>query len=142
MNTDQRGSLEQRDLTDRILGTFYDVYNELGAGFVESVYLNAFAIALRQAGLRVDSERPIKVRFRGAVVGEFRADLVVDDVVICELKAASAIVPEFHAQLLNYLRATEFEVGLLLNFGPKPGFKRLVFHNSRKKSAPISVNPR
>lgn len=142
MNTDKHGLLEHEDLTNKIIGVFYDVYNELGAGFVESVYLNAMRIALRQVGLKVESERPIKVYFRDDVVGEFRANLIVDDLVICELKAASAITPEFHAQLLNYLRATGFEVGLLLNFGPKPEFKRLVFHNAGKKSACISVDPR
>jgi GxxExxY protein len=142
MNTDEHGSLEHGELTEGIIKVFYDVYNELGGGFLESVYVNAMEIALREAGLEVGREMPITVRFRDNVVGDFRADLVVNNQVICELKAASALTPAFSAQVPNYLRATGFEVGLLLNFGPKPEFKRLVFHNARKKSACISVDPR
>jgi len=118
---------------------FYDVYNELGHGFLESVYEGAMAIALGQAGLHIERQIALKVVFRGEVVGDSRADVVVERAVILELKAASGIDPAHEAQLLNYLRATEIEVGLLLNFGPRPQFKRLVFENSRKQ---IRVNPR
>jgi GxxExxY protein len=126
-------------LTEKIIGVFYDVYNELGHGFLESVYEGAMAIALGQAGLHIERQIALKVVFRGEVVGDSRADVVVERAVILELKAASGIDPAHEAQLLNYLRATEIEVGLLLNFGPRPQFKRLVFENSRKQ---IRVNPR
>jgi|SRR5271156_2575727 len=121
-------------LTEKVLGVFYDVYNELGHGFLESVYEEAMSIALRQAGLRVDRQLPLKVMFRDFLVGDFRADVVVDRAVLLELKAATGLDPAHEAQLLNYLRATEIEVGLLLNFGPKPQFKRMVFENSKKGS--------
>jgi len=142
MNAETRGSLEHAELTDRIIRVFYDVYNELGPGFLESVYLNAMVIALREVGLKVRQESPIPVRFRGHTVGDFRADLIVNDRVICELKAASTLESAFEAQLLNYLRATEVEVGLLFNFGPEPKLKHLVYRNSRKRSATIRENPR
>jgi len=119
-------------LTHQIIGVFYEVYNELGHGFLESVYENATAIALRAVGLRAEQQAPVPVWFRGQQVGDFRADIVVEGSVIVELKAARAIEPVHEAQLLNYLRATPIEVGLLLNFGPKPEFKRLLFDNDRK----------
>ena len=134
--------LEHAELTERIIGVFYEVYNDLGPGFLESVYANAMTITLREAGLDVEQETPIPVYFRNSLVGDFRADIVVNGQVMCELKAASAIGPVFEAQLLNYLRATPIEVGLLFNFGPKPEFKRLVFRNSRKTSAHIRGDPR
>jgi GxxExxY protein len=111
---------------------FYQVYNELGYGFLESVYVEALADALRQSKLRVDRELPLAVRFRGRIVGRFRADLVVDGTVLVEVKARSHLKSIHHAQVLNYLRATVLEVGLLLNFGPRPQFKRLLFDNDRK----------
>jgi GxxExxY protein len=126
------GGLKHSELTERVLGVFYDVYNELGHGFLESVYEEAMAIALTQAGLAVQRQLPLKVTFRGAVVGDFRPDLLVAKTVLLELKAGRVLDPLHEAQLLNYLRATEIEIGLLLNFGPQPQFKRLVFTNSRK----------
>ena len=138
MDKNQRG-LKHGELTQRIIGMFYEVYNELGHGFLESVYEEGMAIALAQAGIRVERQYPLKVLFRGNVVGDFRADLIVERAVILELKAGSGIDGSHEAQLLNYLRATEIEVGLLLNFGPKPQFKRMVFENSRKQ---IRVHPR
>jgi GxxExxY protein len=126
------GGLKHSELTERVLGVFYDVYNELGHGFLESVYEEAMAIALTQAGLAVQRQLSLKVTFRGAVVGDFRPDLLVAKTVLLELKAGRVLDPLHEAQLLNYLRATEIEIGLLLNFGPKPQFKRLVFTNSRK----------
>lgn len=138
MNADQRG-LKLGELTERIIGVFYEVYNELGHGFLESVYEEGVAIALAQAGMNVQRQYPLKVIFRGCVVGDFRADLIVERAVILELKAAAGIDASHEAQLLNYLRATEIEVGLLLNFGTKPQFKRMVFENSRKQ---IGVHPR
>lgn len=137
MNTDKHG-MKHGDTTERIIGVFWDVYKELGHGFLESVYEHAMAIALRQAGLEVARQVPISVRFRGELVGEYRADLIVQRTVLVELKAAIAIDPAHEAQALNYLRATDIEVGLLLNFGPKGQIKRFVFDNNRKPSAPSS----
>ena len=131
MHTDQK-DFKQREVTQKIIGVFYEVYNELGQGFLESVYENAMGIALKEAGLDTVQQAPVTVRFRGQLVGDFRADLLVQRAVIVELKAAKAIDSAHEAQLLNYLKATEIEVGLLLNFGPKPEFKRLVFDNERK----------
>jgi GxxExxY protein len=134
MNADQRG-LKHHELTDKIIGVFYDVFNELGHGFLESVYEEAMALALSQAGLQVARQYPLKVTFRGCVVGDFRADLIVEHSLILELKAATGIDPGQEAQLLNYLRASEIEVGLVLNFVPKPQFRRMVFENFRKQIA-------
>jgi GxxExxY protein len=129
------------DLTQKIIGVFYEVYNELGAGFVESVYREAMRLALRQANLKVETEVPIQVRFRGEVVGVFRADLVVNDTVLIELKASEGIIREHEAQTLHYLRATSIEVALLMNFGPMPRFKRLVMDNELKKPKEKLVEP-
>ncbi|MBX3243090.1 MAG: GxxExxY protein [Acidobacteria bacterium] len=123
------------ELTEKIIGTFYEVYNELGHGFLESVYENSLAIALREKGFDVQQQVAVPVWFHGQRVGDFYADIVVNDLIILELKAARAFDHAHIAQLLNYLRATEIEVGLLLNFGPKPEFKRQAFSNSRKKLA-------
>jgi GxxExxY protein len=135
MNTDEHGSrqgLKHQDLTQRIVKVFFEVYNELGVGFLESVYEGAMAIALQDAGLVVQRQLPIEVMFRGREAGIFKADLVVEGTVIVELKAARAFDAAFAAQILNYLRATRIEVGLLMNFGPKPEFKRYLFDNDRK----------
>jgi GxxExxY protein len=141
MDTDERQLRGKHDdLTQKIIGVFYDVYNELGCGFLESVYREAMRIALGQAGLKVQTEVPIPVRFRGELVGVFRADLVVNDVVLVELKACEALVREHESQTLHYLRATEIEVALLMNFGSKPRFKRLVMDNELKKPKEKSVS--
>lgn len=127
------GQLKHAELTDKILKVFYQVYNELGFGFLESVYENATAIALIEAGMRVRQQVPIPVYFRGHQVGDFRCDLLVEDEIFLEIKAVKAIAPEHVAQVLNYLRATEIEVALILNFGERPDFKRLIFDNARKR---------
>ena len=119
----------QRELTDKILKAFYRVYNTLGYGFLEKVYENAMLLELRSMGLRCERQRPIKVYYKEHQVGEYFADLIVEDGVIIELKAAEGLVEEHEFQLINYLKATEIEVGLLLNFGKKPQFKRKVFTN-------------
>ena len=125
--------LQHKEITDKILHAFFKiVYAELGYGFLERVYENALVIALRSMNLKVQNQEKIAVRFQGQVVGEYFADLVVEDKVIVELKAASRILDEHEAQLLNYLRATPYEIGLVLNFGPKPDFRRKVFANDRK----------
>lgn len=120
-------------VTERAIKVFYDVYNELGHGFLESVYREALLFALREAGLRVEKEVCIPVWFRGRKVGDFRADLVVEEKIILELKAARALTSADEAQVMNYLRATEIEVGLLLNFGPSPVFRRIAYVNDRKQ---------
>lgn len=125
-------TLKHRELTDTILGTFYEVYNELGFGFLESVYENSLVIALRAKGLSVKQQVDVPVWFRNQMVGDFTADLIVEDLVLLELKAARMIDESHKSQLLNYLRATEIEIGLLLNFGHRPEFKRRAFDNVRK----------
>ena len=122
------------DITELIIKAFYKVYNILGYGFLEKVYRNAMAIELRRLGLEVISEARILVYYDGEVVGEYFADLLVAGVVIVELKAAKKLVEAHEAQLLNYLKATPYEVGLLLNFGPRSEIKRKAFDNSRKGS--------
>jgi GxxExxY protein len=125
--------LLHKDITDKILKAFYTVYNELGFGFLEKVYENALIIELRNTGLRCAKQQPIKVQYGGSVVGDYFADIIVENIVILELKAAEGIVEEHELQLINYLKATEVEIGLLLNFGKKPEFKRKIFTNDKKK---------
>jgi GxxExxY protein len=124
-----------RWVSEAILGGFYRVYRELGPGFLESVYEAAVAIVLHDMGLRVERQAPVNVRFRGATIGTFRIDLLVESSVAVELKASRSLDPSHEAQLLNYLRASDLEVGLLLNFGQRPSFKRLAFANDRKYRA-------
>jgi GxxExxY protein len=133
MNTDQEQIRGKHDeLTQRIIGVFYLVYNELGYGFLESVYQGAMRIALMEVGLEVQTEVSIPVHFHGQVVGLFRADLVVDRKVLLELKSLEALLRQHESQTLHYLRSTELEVALLMNFGPVPKFKRFVLDNSLK----------
>src|SRR5688572_2564378 len=120
------------ELTKAIIGCFYDVYNELGFGFIESVNENSLCIALRANGFVVHQQIAIPVWFRGKQVGDFDADVMINRLILLELKTARGIESAHLAQLMNYLKATEIEVGLLLNFGPKPEFKRVVFGNDRK----------
>ncbi len=124
--------LLHEELTDSIIKTFYEVYNELGFGFLERVYQNALYLELKSKGFNVEAQKKIEVYYKGIEVGQYYADLVVEDLVVLELKAADCIVSAFENQILNYLRGTNCEVGLLLNFGKKPEFKRKVFENSRK----------
>ena len=121
------------ELTQSIIGTFYEVYNELRYGFLESVYENSLPIALREKGFEVHQQVAIPVWFSGSQVGNFDADLMVNHLVILELKAVRAIDRARIAHLLSYLKATEIEVGLLLKFGPKPEFKSVIFGNDRKR---------
>jgi GxxExxY protein len=120
-------TLINKDVTEKIIGVCFEVINELGSGFLESVYQKALVLALMQAGLVVQAQVPLKVVFRGQVVGEFVADIIVEGRVVLELKSGKALTAEHEAQLLNYLRATGMKVGLL-NFGrPKLEWKRLVW---------------
>lgn len=114
------------DVTDAILKSFYQVYNTLGYGFLEKVYENSMGISLRKSGHTVQQQMPIHVTFEEENVGRYFADLLVDNRVIIELKATEVMSPNHEAQLLNYLKATGHEVGLLLNFGPKAEFRRKV----------------
>jgi len=123
-----------QDVTEKIIKAYYNDYNELGYGFLEKVYQNSMMIELKSLGLNCEKQRPISVSFKGFNVGEYFADIIVENKVIIELKAAEGLVEEHEAQLLNYLKATELEVGLLLNFGKKPQFKREIFENIYKKS--------
>jgi len=127
------------DLTDLIIGEFYDVYNELGFGFLESVYRNALQFALQDKGLIADAETPTSVFFRGRNVGDFRADLIVNQCILLELKTANTIDSAHEAQVLNYLRATSLELGLILNFGPKPQVRRYLLDNTRKRARAYSA---
>jgi GxxExxY protein len=132
MQTAQLG-LKYIDVTEKIIGTFYDVYNELGYGFLESVYEESLVIALREAGLVVNRQVSVPVWFRSQKVGEFRADVTLENCVLLELKCAKCLDSAHEAQILHYLKSTDIEVGLLLNFGLKPQFRRLLFDNERKK---------
>ncbi len=136
MATDYTDKMDQKmlhhALTEKIIGVFYDVYNELGHGFLESIYETAMVIALREKGLVVEQQVEVPVWFRGNKIGNFFADLFVEGVVIVELKAVRSIDPSHEAQLLHYLRSTQIELGLLLNFGVRPEIKRKIFDNPRK----------
>ena len=124
--------MKHQNLTEDIIKIFYKVYNALGYGFLEKIYENAMMIEFRNAGIPAEAQSPIEVTYEGEIVGEHAADIIVDSKVIIELKAAKKLAEDHHAQLLNYLKATEIEVGLLLNFGPKPEISRKVFDNFRK----------
>ncbi len=118
------------ELTEKIIKAFYKVYNTLGYGFLEKVYENALYIELEAIGFNIKNQEPIKVYYEGKEVGVYFADLIVNDIIIIELKATEYLIEENESQLINYLKATEMEVGLLLNFGKKPEVKRKVFSNN------------
>ncbi|HLG31938.1 MAG TPA: GxxExxY protein [Ignavibacteriaceae bacterium] len=120
------------EITDLIIKAYYNVYNKLGFGFLEKVYENAMMIELQRLNLKCDKQKPITVNYDGFNIGEYFADIIVNDCVIIELKAAEELCPEHEAQLVNYLKATEIEVGLLLNFGKEPRFKRKVLTSEYK----------
>jgi len=120
------------ETTEKIIKAFYNVYNNLGYGFLEKVYGNAMAMELKKLGLNVIQQSPIVVYYDGELVGEYFADLLVEGKIIVELKAVQRIADEHEAQLLNCLKATQYEVGLILNFGPKPQVARKIYDNERK----------
>jgi len=122
------------DLTSQIIASFYGVYNALGYGFLEKVYENALLIELRKRGLTAQQQIPIQVYYDGQPVGEYFADILVNGMIILELKAASEIILAHEAQLVNYLKATNIEVGFVLNFGPRAEFKRKISSNMRKQN--------
>jgi len=121
-----------KELTGEILKAFYDVYNELGYGFLERVYQNALFFELKSRGFEVEAQKKIIVYYKELPVGDYFADIIVNNSIILELKASDYLTQEFEHQIVNYLRSTQCEVGLLLNFGKKPEFIRKVFENSNK----------
>jgi GxxExxY protein len=130
-------NLLHSDITALILKAFFKVYNTLGYGFLEKVYENAMVIELRKMGVEVEAQYPILVYYFEDKVGHYSADLFVSQKVIVELKASSTLHPEHEAQLINYLKGTNVEVGMLLNFGPKPDYKRKVFSNEYKNNSSV-----
>jgi GxxExxY protein len=124
--------LLHRELTDRIINVFYAVYDELGSGFLEKICQAAMVMALRSAGLKVAERVPFEVYFRGQLLGTFIADIVVEGLVLIEIKSRSALTMSDEAQVMNYLRASNLEVALIMNFGAKPEFRRRVYTNARK----------
>jgi GxxExxY protein len=131
MNADLQ-DFKYKELTEKIIAVYYKVYNKLGYGFLEKVYENAMMIELRKDGIPAVSQSPIKVLYDGEVIGAYYVDILADNKVIVEIKAARNLAEEHEAQVLNYLKATDIEVGLLVNFGVKPEIKRKAFTNSRK----------
>jgi GxxExxY protein len=121
--------LLHKDITDKIIKAYYNVYNSLGYGFLEKVYENAMLIELGKLGLNVQKQVPIKVFYDEQLVGQYFADIIVEETIIVELKAAEGLREEHEFQLINYLKATELEIGLLMNFGKTPLFKRKIFTN-------------
>jgi len=128
----EMNELLHQDLTGAILKLFYEVYNELGYGFLEKVYQNAMFHELKSNGYEVEAQKRISVYYKELIVGEYFADIIVNNSVILELKATEILAKEHHFQLINYLKGTDCEVGLLLNFGKKPEFIRKVYENYRK----------
>jgi len=131
MHADEHG-LKHSDLSEKLIGIFFSIYNELGHGFLESVYEQAFSIALAEQGIFFQRQLAVPVFFHQQKIGDFRADILVDGKILLELKTGREIDPAWEKQLLNYLRATRVEVGLLFNFGPRAQFKRYVFENEKK----------
>lgn len=123
-------------LTDEIINAFYEVYGELGYGFKENIYQKALALELEKNDLEFEVESPIKVHYSNEIIGEYFADIVVQEKVLLELKAKNELVDDHEAQVLNYLNATKYEVGLLLNFGPEAEIKRKAYDNNQKKYDP------
>ena len=128
------GNYVHSELTDKIIKCAYKVYNELGSGFLEKIYENALMIELRDAGLSAQAQYPVKVYYNGLVIGDYIADIVVENKVIIELKAVNNVVKAHEVQLVNYLKATNIEVGLLINFGDQMTIKRKVLTKNQRKS--------
>lgn len=121
-----------KKLSDEILDAFYEVYDRLGYGFLERVYQNSLYLELKEQGHKVEAQKEIKIYYKGKEVGVYYADIVVNDLIILELKAENAIHEAHNAQLINYLRGTDKELGYVLNFGPKPEYSRKIYTNDRK----------
>jgi len=141
MNSKPKFEGKHSDLTEKILAAFYQVYKELGYGFSEKIYEAALEILLKEMGFFVERQKDIYVYYHGQVVGTYTADLIVNGIVLLELKSVSEIIDMHMSQLLHYLKATEIEVGYVLNFGPEAKFRRGVFDNSRKGSLSWTKTP-
>lgn len=128
-----------KDLTEKIIGASFDVHNELGSGFVEKVYENALAMELRRRGLTCKQQQPVSVSYRDESVGEFVADLIVESVVLVEIKAVKAITSEFESKLIHYLKTTGIEVGLLINFGERVELRRKIYSRPSAGKSVTSV---
>ena len=129
------------DLTGKILGAFFQVHKDMGFGFSEKVYEAALEILLKEIGLVPVRQQELKVYYHGEMVGEYKADMIVNGVVLLELKSVEKLIDAHDAQMLNYLKSTEIEVGLLLNFGRQAEFHRKIYDNSRKGSLNWTKNP-
>jgi GxxExxY protein len=132
--------LIDKELTGIVIGAFYTVYNRLGFGFLESVYARALAIVLRRLGLRVEREVPVAVYFEDEIVGRFRIDMLVERRLVLEIKAGRSLAPTDRNQLLNCLRSSNLELGLLLHFGPRPAFKRVVAENHKRMNPAVPAS--
>jgi GxxExxY protein len=129
------------ELTGKILGAFFQLHKELGFGFSEKVYESALEVLLPELGMIVERQRDICVYYHGKVVGEYKADMIVNGRVLLEIKSVEKLIDAHDAQLLNYLKATDLEVGLLLNFGRQAEFRRKIYDNPRKGSLSWTKNP-
>ena len=119
-----------KDLTEKIIKCFYKVYDELGFGFLESVYEAALVIELQEMGLKIERQKELEVFYKGISVGKYRSDVIVENKVIIELKSINKLSTIHEVQLVNYLKATNIEIGLLVNFGEELTFKRKIFRNN------------
>jgi len=133
--------MKHEEITELIIKAFYKVYNTLGYGFLESVYLNALLIELKGMDFKAEINKRIYVYYYGNVVGDYVADMIVEDIIICELKANESLSEENEHQLVNYLKATEMEVGLLLNFGKRPEIRRKIYDNDKKAWRTTRMRP-
>lgn len=133
--------MKYQELTDQIIKAFYKVYNTLGYGFLEKIYENAMYIELTNMGFKVERQQRVLVYYEGHVVGDYSSDLTVEDVVICELKTNESLITDNEYQLINYLKATTIEVGLLLNFGKKPEIRRKIYDNDKKVWYTTRITP-
>lgn len=134
MNTEHTDTaMIERDRTEQIIGAFFDVYNNLGFGFLESAYVNALCLELQRRGVQYEREVAIEVQYLGVPIGRYRVDVIVDGRVLVEVKSTKNLTEADTRQVLNYLKATNLEVGLLLHFGPSPKFHRLLYTNDRKQ---------
>ena len=141
METKKKFEGRHSELTGKILGAFFQVQKELGFGFSEKVYEGALEILLLELGMSVARQQDINVFYHGKIVGEYKADLIVNGIVLLELKSVDKLIDAYEAQLLNYLKATEIEIGLLLNFGREAEFRRKIYDNPRKGSLSWVKNP-
>ena len=133
--------MKHEEITEQIIKAFYKVYNTLGYGFLEKVYLNALLIELTEMGFNAEINKRIYVYYKDRVVGDYISDMIVEDMVICELKANESLSEENESQLINYLKATEIEVGLLLNFGKRPEIRRKIYDNDKKAWRTTRMRP-